>query len=220
MSSSIIGPTSGPICCWFRAASFNSTAMWSFYDWIRDSVKAEQALEQVRLRDFHSSGSTRENGALNYFVLHKDPIDLTENAHRGVPRPTHHLRALPQSSARKVDAEAVLRDGESVRARRREERRGAGRQRGVRQGLRRRHPSASCCGRCRPRRSTAQPCRSIPPRTADRVCELADQPENNAISRARWSIASGPTSWAAAWSIRWTICARPIPLRTKNCSPR
>ena len=33
----------------------------------------------VRARHLHGHGSTRQNGALNYFVLHKDPIDLTEN---------------------------------------------------------------------------------------------------------------------------------------------
>jgi hypothetical protein len=54
--------------------------MWSFYDWIRDSVKANKPWDQFARDIFLSTGSTREHGALNYFVLHKDPIDLTENA--------------------------------------------------------------------------------------------------------------------------------------------
>ncbi|HUK17744.1 MAG TPA: DUF1549 domain-containing protein, partial [Bryobacteraceae bacterium] len=58
----------------------NSTAMWAFYDWIRDSVKHNKPWNQFANEIFLSSGSTRQNGALNYFVLHKDPIDLTENA--------------------------------------------------------------------------------------------------------------------------------------------
>jgi hypothetical protein len=58
----------------------NSTAMWAFYDWIRDSVKQDKPWNQFAREIFLSSGSTRQNGALNYFVLHKDPIDLTENA--------------------------------------------------------------------------------------------------------------------------------------------
>ena len=58
----------------------NSTAMWAFYDWIRESVKADTPWNQFAREIFLSSGSTLENGALNYFVLHKDPIDLTENA--------------------------------------------------------------------------------------------------------------------------------------------
>ncbi len=58
----------------------NSTAMWAFYDWIRDSVKRNKPWNQFANEIFLSSGSTRQNGALNYFVLHKDPIELSENA--------------------------------------------------------------------------------------------------------------------------------------------
>ncbi|HYW44782.1 MAG TPA: DUF1549 domain-containing protein [Bryobacteraceae bacterium] len=58
----------------------NSTAMWAFYDWIRDSVKRNKPWNQFAREIFLSSGSTRQNGALNYFVLHKDPIELSENA--------------------------------------------------------------------------------------------------------------------------------------------
>lgn len=58
----------------------NSAAMWAFYDWIRQSVKENKPWNQFAREIFLSSGSTRQNGALNYFVLHKDPIDLTENA--------------------------------------------------------------------------------------------------------------------------------------------
>lgn len=58
----------------------NSTAMWAFYDWIRESVKQNKPWNQFAKDIFLSSGSTRENGALNYFVLHKDPIELSENA--------------------------------------------------------------------------------------------------------------------------------------------
>ena len=55
------------------------TSMWAFYDWIRDGVKANKPWDQFTREIFTSSGSTRQNGALNYFVLHKDPIDLAEN---------------------------------------------------------------------------------------------------------------------------------------------
>jgi hypothetical protein len=58
----------------------NSTAMWAFYDWIRESVRENKPWDKFAGELFLSSGSTRQNGALNYFVLHKDPIDLTENA--------------------------------------------------------------------------------------------------------------------------------------------
>lgn len=54
--------------------------MWSFYDWIRDSVKSNKPWDQFAREIFTGTGSTREHGALNYFVLHKNPIDLSENA--------------------------------------------------------------------------------------------------------------------------------------------
>jgi hypothetical protein len=58
----------------------NSTAMWAFYDWIRDSVGHNKPWNKFAAEIFESSGSTRQDGALNYFVLHKDPIELSENA--------------------------------------------------------------------------------------------------------------------------------------------
>ncbi len=56
-----------------------SNAMWAFYNWIRDSVKQNKPWDQFAREIFTGSGDTLQNGALNYFVLHKDPIDLTEN---------------------------------------------------------------------------------------------------------------------------------------------
>src|SRR5207244_5605907 len=58
----------------------NSTAMWAFYGWIRDSVHENRPWDRFAREIFTSSGSSRQNGALNYFALHKDPIDLAENA--------------------------------------------------------------------------------------------------------------------------------------------
>jgi hypothetical protein len=60
--------------------NLNTTTMWAFYNWIRDSVKQNKPWDQFAKEIFLSSGSTRQNGALNYFVLHKDPILLAENA--------------------------------------------------------------------------------------------------------------------------------------------
>lgn len=56
-----------------------SNAMWAFYHWIREAVKTNKPWDVFASEIFTSTGSTRANGALNYFVLHKDPIDLTEN---------------------------------------------------------------------------------------------------------------------------------------------
>ena len=57
-----------------------ANAMWSFYYWIRDSVKNDKPWDQFAREIYTSSGNTRQNGALNYFVIHKDPIDIGENA--------------------------------------------------------------------------------------------------------------------------------------------
>ena len=54
-------------------------AMWAFYNWIRDSVKTNKTWDNFAKEIFTSSGSARANGALNYFVLHKNTIDLSEN---------------------------------------------------------------------------------------------------------------------------------------------
>jgi hypothetical protein len=57
-----------------------ANSMWAFYNWIRDGVKEDKPWNKFAYEIFTSSGDTRQNGALNYYVLHKDPIDLTEAA--------------------------------------------------------------------------------------------------------------------------------------------
>jgi hypothetical protein len=52
--------------------------MWSFYGWIRDSVEQNKPWDRFVREIVTASGSTLRNGAANYYVLHKDPIDLTE----------------------------------------------------------------------------------------------------------------------------------------------
>jgi hypothetical protein len=54
------------------------TATRAFYNWIRESVQQNKPWDEFARDIFTGSGSTRQNGALNYFVLHKDPIELTE----------------------------------------------------------------------------------------------------------------------------------------------
>jgi hypothetical protein len=56
-----------------------SEAMWDFYYWIRRSVEENKPWDQFARDIFTATGSSRDRGALNYFVLHKDPIELTEN---------------------------------------------------------------------------------------------------------------------------------------------
>lgn len=61
------------------ARKLGAVGMQSFYNWIRESVKENKRWDSFANELITSSGSTRQNGALNYFVLHKDPIDITEN---------------------------------------------------------------------------------------------------------------------------------------------
>jgi Protein of unknown function (DUF1553)/Protein of unknown function (DUF1549) len=55
-------------------------AVWSFYRFIRQSVADNVPWDEFARRVLTAKGSTLTNGASNYFVLHRDPIDLTENA--------------------------------------------------------------------------------------------------------------------------------------------
>ena len=55
-------------------------AVRDFYNWIRDGVEENKPWDRFVHEIFTGSGNSRQNGALNYFALHKDPIDLTENA--------------------------------------------------------------------------------------------------------------------------------------------
>ncbi|MBX3414023.1 MAG: DUF1549 domain-containing protein [Pirellulales bacterium] len=54
-------------------------AMWSYYNWIRNQVAANTPWDKLVAALLTSSGSTLENGATNFFVLHEDPLELAEN---------------------------------------------------------------------------------------------------------------------------------------------
>ncbi|WZP01001.1 DUF1553 domain-containing protein [Isosphaeraceae bacterium EP7] len=55
-------------------------AMWSFYRFVRKAVADNTPWDEFARRVITARGSTLADGAGNYFVLHRDPIDLTENA--------------------------------------------------------------------------------------------------------------------------------------------
>lgn len=54
-------------------------AMWSFYRWIRASVAANKPYDQFVREIVTANGNTLENGAANYYVLHKETTELNEN---------------------------------------------------------------------------------------------------------------------------------------------
>ncbi len=59
--------------------SLPSNAMWSYYNWIRSSVADNKPWDQMAREILTASGNTLDNGAANYYVLHKNPIDVSEN---------------------------------------------------------------------------------------------------------------------------------------------
>lgn len=57
----------------------NSEQMWSYYHWMRDRVAGNTPWDQFARELVTATGSVRENGAANFFVLHDDPTDVSEN---------------------------------------------------------------------------------------------------------------------------------------------
>ena len=55
-----------------------SPAMWSFYQFVRESVAQNKPWNQFSREILTARGGTLENGQGNYFVLHRDPTDLME----------------------------------------------------------------------------------------------------------------------------------------------
>jgi hypothetical protein len=53
-------------------------AMWAFYQYIRQSVATNKPWDRFAREILTAKGSTLENGAANYFALHKDVTELTE----------------------------------------------------------------------------------------------------------------------------------------------
>jgi hypothetical protein len=54
-------------------------AVWSFYQFVRQSVADNKPWDSFARDVVTAGGSTLENGAANYFALHKDVADLTES---------------------------------------------------------------------------------------------------------------------------------------------
>src|SRR5579863_1185508 len=53
--------------------------MWSYYQWIRDSVATDKPWNQFASQVITASGNTLKNCAANYWVIHRDPLDISEN---------------------------------------------------------------------------------------------------------------------------------------------
>ncbi len=90
--------------------------MWAYYNWIHDSVASNKPWDKFVYQIVTATGNTIENGAANYWLVHRDPLDTTENMAQAFLGHHYHLRALPQSSPGQVDAKRLLRHGQLVRA--------------------------------------------------------------------------------------------------------
>jgi hypothetical protein len=53
--------------------------MWSYYNWIRNSVVQDKPWDQFVREIVTANGNTLQNGAANYWVIHRNPIDISEN---------------------------------------------------------------------------------------------------------------------------------------------
>jgi hypothetical protein len=53
--------------------------MWSYYRWIRESVASNKPWNTFALQIVTATGKTLDNGAANYWVIHRDPLDTSEN---------------------------------------------------------------------------------------------------------------------------------------------
>jgi hypothetical protein len=52
--------------------------MWSYYHWIRSRVAANTSWDQFARQLVTATGSVRENGAANFYILHDDARDVSE----------------------------------------------------------------------------------------------------------------------------------------------
>ena len=55
-------------------------AVWSYYNWIRNNVAANTPWDVFARKVITAQGSTLENGAANFYVLHDDPRTMSETA--------------------------------------------------------------------------------------------------------------------------------------------
>ena len=54
-------------------------AMWSYYDWIRNGVAQNRPWDRFIEELLTATGSNLENGAVNYWLIHQQPREITEN---------------------------------------------------------------------------------------------------------------------------------------------
>ena len=61
-----------------QSKKLKAPAMWSYYNWIRNNVAANTPWDVFVRKILTAQGSTLENGAANFYVLHEDPRLMAE----------------------------------------------------------------------------------------------------------------------------------------------
>src|SRR4029079_1510161 len=56
----------------------DSALMWAYYSWIRNHVEADTPWDVMVRELVTAAGSNLENGAANFYLLHQDPLELSE----------------------------------------------------------------------------------------------------------------------------------------------
>lgn len=61
-----------------KSEKLKPAAMWAYYNWVRASVASNKPWDQFASEIVTARGSTLENGAANFFILHEEPKVLAE----------------------------------------------------------------------------------------------------------------------------------------------
>src|ERR1700723_1309617 len=80
--------------------------MWSYYNWIHNSVASDKPWNQFATEIVTATGNTIQNGAANYWVIHRDPLDTSENmaqAFLGITITCAHCHNHPLAKWTQID---------------------------------------------------------------------------------------------------------------------
>lgn len=61
------------------SSHLSNDEMWSYYRWIHSSVASDKPWNEFVTEIVTANGNTLSNGAANYWVIHRDPLDISEN---------------------------------------------------------------------------------------------------------------------------------------------
>ncbi len=194
----------------------------AFYGWVRESVAANKPWDVFVRELTTATGRSTEHGAVNYFLIHRNQIDLTENytqAFLGLTLTCARCHNHPMEKWTQRDYYAfsnlfsrvsIKDDGGAKPDSMLVVSTASGRDPAPA------HRRGAAADAARRRADV----RGQLARTAGPIWRPGSPRRRTRCSPARSSIASGPTSSAAAWCTRPTISGPPTRPRTRSCSRR